>query len=161
MSPVHAAVGEIIDAGGRTAQSFGLNRLLGQIYVYLYLSADPRSLDEIVEQLGVSKASASIACRQLESWSAVRRIWKKGDRKDYYCAETDVGNLVNGGLLASVNKKIESARVQIARSLALLDSDGAGNSAQVAFLKKRLREAESRRARIAGVLNNPLIRKLF
>lgn len=152
---------EMIEAGGRTAQSFGLNRLFGQIYIYLYMSQGPQSLDEIADSLGVSKASVSIACRQLESWGAVRQIWKKGDRKDYYQAETDLSALINGGLLSSINKKLESARVQIERSLNLLSQNGASDDDKTRFLKQRLKEAESRRARIAALLNNPLIRKLM
>lgn len=160
MSPIHAALWEMIEAGGRTAQSFGLNRLFGQIYIYLYLSDGAQSLDEIAEQLGVSKASVSISCRQLESWGAVRHIWKKGDRKDYYAAETDLGQLINGGLMSSVNKKLDSARVQIERSLGLLGQNGP-QDAKLKFLKQRLKDAESRRARISALLNNPLLRKLL
>ena len=160
MSPLHAALWEMIEAGGRTAQSFGLNRLFGQIYIYLYLSDGAQSLDEIVEHLGVSKASVSITCRQLESWGAVRHIWKKGDRKDYYVAETDLGNLINGGFLASVNKKLDSAHNQIERSLSLLGQNGPDDD-RTKFLKQRLKEAEARRARIAALLNNPLLRKLL
>lgn len=152
---------EMIEAGGRTAQSFGLNRMLGQIYIYLYLSNGPQCLDDIASHLGVSKASVSISCRQLESWGAIKNTWIKGDRRDYYHAETDLGSLINGGLLASVNKKLESARVQIERSLGLLDADGANADEKSKFLVQRLKEAESRRARIAALLNNPLIRKLF
>ena len=160
MSGSQSAIWEMVEAGGRTAQSFGLSRLFGQIYILLYLSPKPLSLDELATQLVVSKASVSIASRQLESWGAVRRIWVKGDRKDYYEAETNFSNLINGGLLTSLNKKLESARVQIERSLQLLEAehphpDGHG------FLRDRLKDAEERRSRIHGLLNNPLVRRLL
>jgi DNA-binding transcriptional regulator GbsR (MarR family) len=160
MSGTELATWEMVEAGGRTAQSFGLSRLFGQLYVFLYLSPKPRSLDELATGLGVSKASVSIACRQLESWGAVRRIWVKGDRKDYYEAETDFSRLINGGLLSSLNKKLESARVQIERSLQMLEGD-ARSSEDRAFLKERLQDAEQRRRRIHGLLNNPLVRRLL
>lgn len=157
MSGSELATWEMVEAGGRTAQSFGLSRLFGQLYVFLYLSAKPRSLDELAAGLGVSKASVSIACRQLESWGAVRRIWVKGDRKDYYEAETDFGRLINGGLLTSLNKKLESARIQIERSMQMLETGGGA----AGFLRERLQEAEKRRRRIHGLLNNPLVRRLL
>lgn len=160
MNGTELATWEMVEAGGRTAQSFGLSRLFGQLYVFLYLSSKPRSLDELATGLGVSKASVSIACRQLESWGAVRRIWVKGDRKDYYEAETDFSRLINGGLLSSLNKKLESARVQIERSLQMLEGD-ARASEERAFLKDRLQDAEQRRRRIQGLLNNPLVRRLL
>lgn len=154
-----SAVWEMIEAGGRTAQSFGLNRLLGQIYTLLYLSPGPRSLDDLVHDLGVSKASVSIACRQLESWGAVRLTWVKGDRRDYYEAETDFGALINGGLLASLNKKLESARIQIERSLQLAAQDRNGRDGD--FLKERLQQAEQRRKRLHNLLNNPLLKRML
>jgi len=160
MDPIHPAKWEMVEAGGRTAQSFGLNRLFGQIYILLYLSGDPLSLDAIAEQLGVSKASVSIACRQLESWGAVHRTWVKGDRRDYYLAETDFNRILGNGLLTSVTKKLDSAKVQIERSLALLEGNGSGGG-DTKVLRERLKQAEAYRARVSGLLNNPLVRKLL
>lgn len=157
---MNSAKWEMVEAGGRTSLSFGLSKLFGQIYTYLYLCEEPQSLDEVAEGLGVSKASVSIAARQLESWGAVRCVWRKGDRRDYYEAETDFRRLISNGLLGSLNKKLDSARTQIQRSLALLDQDATANG-EKQFLKKRLAEAEARRARIAKLLNNPLVQKLL
>ena len=157
---MHAAKWEMVEAGGRTAQTFGLNRLFGQMYTLLYLSEVAQSLDELAEQLGVSKASVSIAARQLESWGAVRRVWKKGDRRDFYEAETDFRRLITGGLMESLNKKLHSAQSQISRSLSLIENNGAGGD-EAKFLRGRLREAEERRARLEKLLNNPLVKRLL
>lgn len=151
---------EMIEAGGRTVQSFGLNRLLGQIYTLLYLQPDPMSLDEIAEALSVSKASISIACRQLATWGAVHHVWQRGDRKDYYTAETDFKSILNNGVLDSVQKKLDSAERQIERSLHMLDGDGASREDK-AFMAERLKEAEKARSKIARLLGNPLVRKLM
>src|SRR5436309_1683950 len=84
-----AARRKFVEAGGHTTQSFGLGRIMGQIYAVLYLSPTPMCLDDIAKELGVSKASVSTTVRQLERWAAVKRVWVHGDRKDYYEAETD------------------------------------------------------------------------
>jgi len=151
---------EMIEAGGRTAQSFGLNRLVGQIFTLLYLSDEALTLDAMAQVLGVSKASVSITCRQLESWGAVRRSWIKGDRRDYYVAETNFTRILANGLLPSLNKKMESAKVQIERSLGLLRANGA-NGDKSRFLEQRLKEADAYRRKVAGLLNNPLVRRLL
>ncbi len=160
MKHVQQAQWEMIEAGGRTAQSFGLNRLLGQLYTLLYLSDEPQSLDAIAAQLGVSKASASIACRQLESWGALHRVWQKGDRKDYYSAESDFSAILNNGLLASITKKLDTARIQIERSLELLRQDG-GDDHQIAFLRERLKDAEKFRLKIRRIIDNPLVKRIL
>jgi DNA-binding transcriptional regulator GbsR (MarR family) len=160
MSGLASARWEMIEAGGRTAQSFGLNRLMGQIYMSLFLIEEPLNLDEMAEQLGVSKASISISCRQLESWGALKRVWKKGDRKDYYEAETDLGRLLNNGLKTSLLKKLESARIQIERSLELIDENG-GTRPNAEFMRRRLKEADAYRERIEKVLGNPIVSRVL
>ncbi|MFT5123844.1 MAG: DNA-binding transcriptional regulator GbsR (MarR family) [Kiritimatiellia bacterium] len=162
MDKLQEAKWEMIEAGGRTAQSFGLNRLLGQIYMFLYLRRDSASLDDILEALGVSKASASIACRQLQALGALRRVWKKGDRKDYYEAETDLRSLLNNGILREVNKKLDSAQVQIDRCREILKSEGeTAPSEELTHFTEQLNEAERYKKRISGLLNNPLVQKLL
>ena len=160
MKPLDSATYEMIEAGGRTAQSFGINRLLGQLYMFLFMCPDPASLDVIAESLGVSKASVSIACRQLESWGVLRKVWMKGDRKDYYEAITDISQIINNGLLAAINKKLASAQNQIQRSMGLLMESG-DDFDKVNFLKQRLQQAEKYRSRFESLVNNPLVRKLL
>ena len=160
MDPIDTAKWEIIEAGGRTLQSFGLNRLFGQIFMLLYLSENALSLDELASQLSVSKASVSIACRQLEAWGALHRVWKKGDRRDYYMAETDIRHIVKNGLLDSLNKKLNSGKIQIQRSLDLLEQSQIPEDKK-AFLHQRLQEAERYRSFASRLMNNPLARRLM
>lgn len=160
MDPFQSAKWEMIEAGGRTAQSFGLSRLLGQLYMFLYLSNESQSLDDLSAGLGVSKASISISCRHLESWGALRKSWKKGDRKDYYEAETDFGTVLNNGFLSAFQKKLDSAKVQIERSGEFLNQVEQ-NDDERRFVEQRLQKAEKFRSRVAGILKNPLVRKLL
>lgn len=154
------ALWQMIEAGGRTAETFGVSRLFGQIYALLYLRNMPLSLDEMVEELAVSKASISIACRQLHSFGAVRRVTQKGDRRDFYEAVQDFRGLLQNGLLPAVEKKLDSARRQIEQCRVLLEA-AENHQPEVSQLIARLDEAEERRARIDGLIRNPLIRKML
>lgn len=151
---------EMVEAGGRTVQSFGLNRLLGQIFVFLYLQREPLCLDDIASALSVSKASVSIACRQLAGWGALHQVWQRGDRKDYYTAESDFKALLNNGILDSIRKKLDSAERQISASLASLNG-GSNDIRDADFMRERLKEAEKARAKIRRLINNPLVRRLL
>jgi DNA-binding transcriptional regulator GbsR (MarR family) len=150
---------QMIEAGGRTAETFGVNGLLGRIYMMLYLHPDPACLDEIAHDLGVSKASASIACRQLQSWGAVKPVWRKGDRRDFYEAETNLKTLLRNGLMDGIAKKLDSAQVQIDQCRTLLETH-ADDSPRATFVLERLGEAEKLRKKVHSLLNNPLLRKL-
>jgi DNA-binding transcriptional regulator GbsR (MarR family) len=156
---------KFIEAGGHTTQSFGLGRILGQIYSLLYLSPTPLCLDDIVNELSVSKASVSTTIRQLERWSAVKRVWIQGDRKDYYEAETDFRNVLRQGLLANLRKKLETAGSQIdlvAESFEKLQGNGNGEDDQdLKVLSARLGKAKQFQSKVTGLLSNPLIDHLL
>jgi len=85
---------EFSSTAGLIAPRLGLNPTVGQIYALLYLSPDPVSLDDMVEKLNISKASASLNIRYLESRGAVKRVWVNGTRKDYYESEPDIVKIV-------------------------------------------------------------------
>ena len=154
-----------IEAGGHTTHSFGLGRIIGQIYALLYLTPRPLCLDEVAEELGVSKASVSTTVRQLENWSAVKRIWVKGDRKDYYEAETDFNALLRGGILEVVRKKLDTAGTHIRsvedtlrQALEGLDGD---ERKQYELVINRVQRAKQFHRKVNGLLNNPLLEHLL
>ena len=150
-----------IEAGGHTTQSFGIGRIIGQIYALLYLSPKAMCLDDIVAELGVSKASVSISVRQLQSWSAIKLIWVKGDRKDYYEAETNFNNLIRNGLLEMIRKKLVTAGGQLAQAESSLrdarkESNG-DSSEELQVVADRLQRAKQFHSQLNGLLTNPLI----
>jgi len=156
---------KFIEAGGSTTQSFGLGRILGQIYALLYLSPAPLCLDDIVRELSVSKASVSTTVRQLERWSAVKRVWVQGDRKDYYEAETDFNAVLRHGLLTTVRKKLDTAGSQINHAeSSLRETRARGNGKNhddLAVVMQRLDHAKQFHSKIQGLLNNPLLDHLL
>jgi len=91
---------------GQISDDFGLNDFVAKLYGYLYLNARPLSLDEIAEALGASKGNVSINIRELEKWGAVRKIWVKGSRKDFYEAELDIKKVFLTKLKSAVQKRI-------------------------------------------------------
>lgn len=150
---------ELIEAGGRTIQAFGLNRLLGQIFTLLYLHPAPLSLDEIADALSVSKASVSISCRQLAGWGALRQVWLRGDRKDYYAAEADIKTLLNNGILESFRKKLDSAERQLDRTRQTI-ADHGDSIEYREYLIEKIQEADKIRSRIRRLIDNPLVRRM-
>src|SRR5437879_4731107 len=160
-----AARGKFIEAGGNATQSFGFGRIPGQLFALLYLSAKPLCLDDIARELGVSKASVSTTVRQLEQWAAVRRVWVKGDRKDYYEAETDFGTMLRHGLLMTFRKKLETAGAQIGhvedslkRAMEKVDD---GQRQEMQIVADRLQRAKVFHDKINGMLTNPVIDHLL
>ena len=104
-------VRRLVEAAGHASQSLGVGRVMGQIFAYLYLCRDPRSLDDLTSALGISKGSASMGVRQLEQWGALEKVWVKGDRKDYYKARDAFGKIIKNVIRDLAGKRIESSSI--------------------------------------------------
>ena len=68
----------------------GLPRVAGRMFGLLLMSEGERSLDDLAEQLGVSKASVSTNARLLEHRGLVERVGMLGDRRDFYRIVDDI-----------------------------------------------------------------------
>ena len=73
-----------IDRLGDAAEADGLSPIAGRLFALLMLAAEPQSLDELAEALGVSKASVSTDARRLLDRGIVERTRRTGDRRDFY-----------------------------------------------------------------------------
>lgn len=81
----------MLDGLGQLADYFGFSKVMGQLYGTLLLSDEPLCLDDMMDRLGISKASVSMNMRSLEHLGMVRQVWVRGGsgRRKYYEAETD------------------------------------------------------------------------
>jgi DNA-binding transcriptional regulator GbsR (MarR family) len=152
----------LIEAGGRTSQDLGIGRVVGQVLVYLYLQENECSLDKIGEDLGLSKASISIAVRQLMQLGMVRQVWKSGDKKNYYKSAENIAKALQQGLLSLVRQKIQLFGGELDTSLELIAqvSENSSIKDEVAFLTQRINRAQKLQNGLERILGNPLVRLL-
>jgi DNA-binding transcriptional regulator GbsR (MarR family) len=85
---------ELVDVFGRMAQALSFPRSVGEIYGLLYLAPEPMSAPEISEALSISKGSVSTGTRQLLTLGFIRKVWLQEERKDYFEAVLELGNMV-------------------------------------------------------------------
>ena len=150
----------LVETGGRISQDLGLGRIVGQILVYLYLQPQACSLDELEAKLGLSKASVSIAARQLEQLGLVQRVWLKGDRRKHYQTAENIGQALQEGVISLVRKKVVEFGDQIDITLNILNEFEVCEDQDAVFLKQRVGRANKLQKRMERVLGNPLIRLL-
>lgn len=79
----------MISALAQSMVAYGVTPSVGRIYAVLYFAASPLTLDDIKDEVAMSKASVSTGVRELIDAGMVVKVWKKGDRKDHYIAEKD------------------------------------------------------------------------
>jgi DNA-binding transcriptional regulator GbsR (MarR family) len=76
---------QLIEDFGMYFEQYGMSRILGRVYGLLMIADEPMlGLDQMAEQLGISKASVSTTVRQLQAFNLVEKVTVPGDRKDYY-----------------------------------------------------------------------------
>lgn len=163
-------IARFVKASGDTTHSFGLGRLIGRLFALLYLAPEPMCLDQIARKLKISKASASIAVRQLAAWNAVCKVDAAGgsERRDFYEAELRFGVILRKGLLPGVQKKLRSAGVQIERTLGVApmpgeqkDAPDSTSSEQNKEICRRLRLARGLYQKVDALFSNPLLEHLL
>jgi DNA-binding transcriptional regulator GbsR (MarR family) len=104
----------------RISEFWGFPKAMGAIFGALYLSPAPLSLDELVEQVGVTKGAVSTNVRALERLGMVHRHLQMGERKDYYTAETDLWKVVKGILREREKSEFDLALRSVSESLEML-----------------------------------------
>ena len=158
---VNIARTRLVETGGRTSQDLGLGRIVGQVLVFLYLQPNECSLDVLERELGLSKASVSVAARQLESLGLVSRVWVKGERKKYYRSAENIASALQQGLLSIVRQKVEFFGSELDTSIGLLENASEQTEKEdLEFLTNRVRRASKLQKRLSRVLGNPLVRLL-
>lgn len=97
-----APLDDYVERLGLIWEAQGLPRIAGRVVGYLTLQAEPLSLDEIADALGVSKASVSGDARYLARLGLVQLITRRGDRRDYYVVAPDMPRRMTEQKLAEV-----------------------------------------------------------
>lgn len=116
---MHASVEEFVERMGLMLEAEGMPRIAGRLFGFLIIHEEAFSLDELAEQLQVSKASISTNARQLEAHGVLERISSPGDRRDYYRMAPDAWE----GMLRHAQDKWSAMRVLLTASAASLPEE--------------------------------------
>jgi HTH-type transcriptional regulator, glycine betaine synthesis regulator len=157
---LHPVVRRFIEDTGHTTQSLGIGRVMGQIYAFLYFSSTPQTQADIQHALGISKGGTSTGVRQLEQWGAVRKVWVKGERKDYYEANDWFGRIVKHALFDVVRKRMSAYTTLLDDAEAEL-RDKPSRNGEGAFIRERVAHVRQFHARAQKLWSSPLLDTLL
>lgn len=148
----------LIEIGGAVAQDFGLGRVVGQVLTYLYLRDCPCSLDDLVADLGLSKAAVSISARQLETLGMVRRVWQPGDRRLYYRTADNIAVALREGLLTLLRQKLQAVHGELNAAAGMLPPGDVDKD--LVFMRSRVERMRTLTGRMERLLGSPLLKLL-
>jgi DNA-binding transcriptional regulator GbsR (MarR family) len=87
---INEAKHQFVQAWGSLSSQWGINKTMAQIHALMMLSTEPLSTEEIMEQLSISRGNANMNIRELMDWALVTKVFKHGERRDYFIGEKDV-----------------------------------------------------------------------
>jgi DNA-binding transcriptional regulator GbsR (MarR family) len=94
-----------VDLWDNMSTLWGISPTMARIHGLLYISGAALSMDDIMERLATSRGNVSMNLTKLVEWGLVRRVHKRGDRRDRYQSLTDVWEMFT--LVASQRKRRE------------------------------------------------------
>src|ERR1700739_3513823 len=81
----------------RMSSLWGISPTMAEIHGLLFITGAALSTDNIMERLGISRGNVSMNLNKLVEWGLVRRVHKRGDRRDYYESLGDVWEIFTLG----------------------------------------------------------------
>jgi DNA-binding transcriptional regulator GbsR (MarR family) len=85
-----AALDRFVAAWSGLASLFGFNASTARVSALLIGAAEPLSLSEIAQRLGISRGNASMCLKELRSWGVAQKVSKPPDRQDWYVSRGDL-----------------------------------------------------------------------
>jgi HTH-type transcriptional regulator, glycine betaine synthesis regulator len=157
VSPAHATVSPaaerqlqtaqdlFIRRWGEMGQTWGINRTMAEIHALLYVVAQPLCTDDVMERLNISRGNTSMSLRALCDWGIVRRLHKRGERREYFESLSDVWDMFS--LIAAERKRREMDPVleTIKQCIKMIDEESLGKQSA------RGRDVQLTRERLAGM----------
>ena len=151
-----------VETGGHISQSVGLGRSIGQIFAHIYLNPEPQSLDDLTRTLQISKGGASMAVRQLVQWGALKPVWVKGDRRDYYVATEDFGRIIRRAMLDLIGQRMEVTDRLLEDSERMISEQGGdGANPDLEFMERRINTLRVFRNRAQSIWDSSIVRLLL
>ncbi|WP_425077458.1 GbsR/MarR family transcriptional regulator [Psychroserpens sp. S379A] len=84
---------KFVSTWGSLGSLWGINKAMAQIQALLFISTKPLSMEDIMEELQISRGNTSMNLRQLMDWGIVTKELIPGERKEYFTTEKDVQEL--------------------------------------------------------------------
>ena len=87
------AKNKFVQTWGALGSQWGINKTMAQIHALLMVSNEPISMEDVMEELQISRGNASMNLRALMDWGIVYKEYKAGERREFFTAEKDLDEL--------------------------------------------------------------------
>lgn len=149
----------VSDAIGRLMVLWGFKRNMGRVWTLLYLSDTPLGAHVLRERLQLSAGAISMTLSELARWGVVRKVFRQGDRHDYYEAESSLWKMISRVLRERERAEVVQAIEAFEDALSALarraePAGSARHAVQVERIEQLLELAKLGRSMLDAVIDN-------
>jgi len=130
---------KFINTWGSLGTLWGINKAMAQIQALLFISTKPLSMEEIMEELQISRGNTSMNLRQLMDWGIVTKELIPGERKDFFTTEKDVEELARIVAKERSRREIKPV-IKVLSDVSSIKDDGSEKTKELIKQTKALKE---------------------
>ncbi|MFK5983037.1 MAG: ArsR family transcriptional regulator [Flavobacteriaceae bacterium] len=143
---------KFISTWGSLGTLWGINKAMAQIQALLFISTKPLSMEDIMEDLKISRGNASMNLRQLIEWGIVNKEIILGERKEHFTTEKDVQELAR--IIAKERSRREIQPViKVLKEISSIENDNSEKTKELIKQTKALHDLTEN----ADVMINKLV----
>jgi DNA-binding transcriptional regulator GbsR (MarR family) len=127
------AKNKFVQTWGALGSQWGINKTMAQIHALLMVAPEALSMEDIMEELHISRGNASMNLRALMDWGIIYKELKPGERREFFVAEKDLDEL-------AVKVAQERSRREIKPALKVLKEVSTANITNTSAEAKQFKE---------------------
>ncbi len=130
---------KFISTWGSLGTLWGINKAMAQIQALLFISTKPLSMEEIMEELKISRGNTSMNLRQLIDWGIVTKEIVRGERKEFFTTEKDVQELARIVAKERSRREIKPV-IKVLEDVSSIKNDGTEKTKELIKQTKALKD---------------------
>lgn len=114
---------KFIQSWGALGSQWGINKTMAQLHARLMIAPDSMSMEELMDELHISRGNASMNLRALIDWGIVYKVYRQGERREYFTAEKNLDELAVKIARERSKREIKPA-LKALKEVASIETDG-------------------------------------
>lgn len=133
------AKNKFVQTWGALGSQWGINKTMAQIHALLMVSKDSVSMEDIMQELQISRGNASMNLRALMDWGIVYKANKPGERREFFIAEKDLDELATKIAKERSKREIKPA-LKVLKEVSAVDGNSSEEAKHFVAQTKKLYE---------------------
>ncbi len=144
---------KFISTWGSLGTLWGINKAMAQIQALLFIATKPLSMEDIMEELKISRGNASMNLRQLMDWGIVTKALIAGERREFFTTEKDVQELARQIAKERSRREIQPV-IKVLKEISTIKDDNTPKTKELIKQTKALHElAETANAMLQKIVS--------